>query len=279
MLGLPARRLAVLVVDQEPDVFETLAAFLGRLGDRVDGVRDGESAIRALTHASYHAVVLEASLGPGLSGLGVCRQLRARGNTIPIIMASSLTSEADAVTGLEAGADDYVRKPFGPTELRSRIRAVLRRTRHSDSDDDRTIRLDRIVIDRAAREVQLDGLPVSLTFSEYELLVTLASAPGRAFRRDELIGAICGGVVRRDTRSIDVHVRHLRAKLETEPGRAGLIHTVRGVGYRLGDGAQAGRGDYRQSRMARPSVWLTSALSSGASDAAVASPDLTRSVA
>lgn len=223
----------MLVVDQEPDEFERLAAFLGRVGDLVEGVRDGENAIRALTTASYDVVVLEASLGPGWSGFGVCRELRARGSTVPIIMVSSLASEADAVSGFEAGADDYVRKPFGLTELRSRIRAVLRRTRDSKRDHGETIRLGRVVVDRDAREVRLDGWPVALTFSEYELLATLASHPGRAFRRDELLRAISGGVVHSGTRSVDVHVRHLRAKLETDSSQFGLIHTVRGVGYRI----------------------------------------------
>lgn len=231
--GADAASLAVLVVHREREAFDALAAFLGRWGDRVEGVRNGDSAIRALSTATFDIVVLEVCLGTALNGFAVCRDLRARGNPIPIIMVSSLSSEADAVTGFEAGADDYVRTPVRHAELRSRIRAVLRRTQPPPRKDVAQTRIGRLLLDHETREVRLHGRPVALTFSEYEVLASLASDPGRVVRREELARAISGRAPSYDPRSVDAHVRRLRAKLETEPSAATVIRTVRGVGYKL----------------------------------------------
>jgi DNA-binding response OmpR family regulator len=151
---------------------------------------------------------------------------------VPIIMLTALDSEADAVLGLEAGADDYVTKPFGLAELRSRIRAVLRRA-GSWSAAGEVLRVGPLALDRAKREVTLHGTPVSVTFSEFELLGKLMSNPGKLFNRQELMRAIWGDSAYRDPRGIDVHVRHLREKLEKRPEQPELICTVRGAGYRL----------------------------------------------
>jgi DNA-binding response OmpR family regulator len=172
------------------------------------------------------------ALGAGPDGYEVCRTLRGRRNVVPIIMLTALDSEADAVLGLEAGADDYVTKPFGLAELRSRIRAVLRRA-GTRALGDEVLSVGPIMLDRAQRQVTIDGTPVRLTFSEFELLDALMADPGRLLNRQELLRAIWGDSAYRDPRAIDVHIRHLREKLEPEPEKPRYILTVRGAGYRL----------------------------------------------
>ena len=166
-------------------------------------------------------MLLDIALGPGPDGYEVCRTLRARRNVVPIIMLTALDSEADAVLGLEAGGDDYVTKPFGLAELRSRIRAVLRRTgqRGGGSMGSEVLTVGPITLDRSRREVTIDGEPVRLTFSEFELLDALMTDPGRLLNRQELLRAIWGDSAYRDPRAIDVHIRHLREKLEPEPDK------------------------------------------------------------
>ena len=148
-------------------------------------------------------------------------------------MLTALDSEADAVLGLEAGADDYVTKPFGPAELRSRIKAVLRRA-GPRALGEAVLAVGPLELDRPRREVRLRGRPVELTFSEFELVQALMTRPGDLFTRDQLLRAIWGDSAYRDPRGIDVHVRHLREKLEEQPEAPRLLLTVRGVGYRLG---------------------------------------------
>jgi DNA-binding response OmpR family regulator len=224
--------LDMLVVDDEPDLRRALAdAFTGD-GHRVTPIADGRSAIDRASTGRFDVILLDVALGPGPDGFEVCRALRARGNLVPIIMLTARDSEAEAVLGLEAGADDYVTKPFGVTELRSRIRAVLRRA-SPRSFGIEVLRAGPVVLDRRSREVTVDGRPVALTFSEFELLHALISEPERLLNRQELMRAIWGDSAYRDPRGIDVHVRHLREKLEEEPERPRLILTQRGVGYRL----------------------------------------------
>jgi DNA-binding response OmpR family regulator len=150
-------------------------------------------------------------------------------------MLTALDSEADAVQGLEAGADDYVTKPFGLAELRSRVRAVLRRAGPRSLGGDE-LAVGPVTLDRGQREVTLAGVAVRLTFSEFELLACLMNEPGRLFNRQELLRAIWGDSAYRDPRAIDVHIRHLREKLETTPEEPRLIVTVRGAGYRFAEG-------------------------------------------
>jgi DNA-binding response OmpR family regulator len=224
--------LTILVVDDEADLRELLTRSFSREGHRVQAVADGNAAIERASAESFDVVLLDVALGAGPDGYEVCRTLRSRRNVVPIIMLTALDSEADAVLGLEAGADDYVTKPFGLAELRSRIRAVLRRAGPRPMAGD-VVSVGPISIDRARREVRMDGAPVHVTFSEFELLDALMADPGRLRNRQELLRAIWGDSAYRDPRAIDVHVRHLREKLEPEPDHPRFILTVRGAGYRL----------------------------------------------
>jgi DNA-binding response OmpR family regulator len=227
--------LSILVVDDESSLRETLTHSFTREGHRVRSVAGGEEAIELAGSEQFDVVLLDVALGPGPNGYDVCRTLRARRNVVPIIMLTALDSEADAVQGLEAGADDYVTKPFGLAELRSRIRAVLRRS-GPRSHGAEELAVGPVKLDRGQREVTVNGIPVRLTFSEFELLACLMSEPGRLFNRQELLRAIWGDSAYRDPRAIDVHIRHLREKLETTPEDPHLIVTVRGAGYRFAEG-------------------------------------------
>src|SRR6058998_1245976 len=224
--------LIILVVDDESDLREMLTRSFSREGHRVMAVAEGRSAIDRASTDHFDIILLDVALGAGPDGYEVCRTLRARRNVVPIIMLTALDSEADAVLGLEAGADDYVTKPFGLAELRSRIRAVLRRAGPRGFEQD-VLTAGDVRLDRASREVTLKGEPVQMTFSEFELLNRLMGDPGRLFNRQELLRAIWGDSAYRDPRAIDVHIRHLREKLEPEPDKPRYILTVRGAGYRV----------------------------------------------
>jgi DNA-binding response OmpR family regulator len=224
--------LDILVVDDDSELRQQIKRLFERDGHRVMAVADGRAALDRASTGHFDVVLLDIGLGAGPDGYDVCRILRERRNLVPVIMLTALDSEADAVLGLEAGADDYVTKPFGPTELRSRIRAVLRRA-GPRALGDQVLRVGPIVLDRSRRSVEVRGQPVELTFSEFELLQALMSRPGELFNRHELLRAIWGDSAYRDPRGIDVHVHHLREKLEDVPARPELLLTVRGVGYRL----------------------------------------------
>jgi DNA-binding response OmpR family regulator len=222
----------MLVVEDDSAVRNMLLDSFKREGHQVLAVADGTAAVDYATTDRFDVVILDVALGEGPDGYEVCRVLRERHNVVPVIMLTALDSEADAVLGLEAGADDYVTKPFGLAELRSRIRAVLRRSGGSIYADD-VFTAERVRLDRSRREVTVAARPVELTFSEFELLSTLIANPGRVFNRLELLRAIWGDSAYRDPRGIDVHIRHLREKLEETPEQPRLIVTVRGAGYRL----------------------------------------------
>ena len=226
--------LSILVVDDESSLRDTLTHSFSREGHSVSAVADGAAAIERASSDAFDVVLLDVALGPGPNGYDVCRTLRAQRNMVPIIMLTALDSEADAVQGLEAGADDYVTKPFGLAELRSRIRAVLRRSgpRHPGNEQ---LSIGGVTLDRVQREVTVRGENVRLTFSEFELLACLMSEPGHLFNRQELLRTIWGDSAFRDPRAIDVHIRHLREKLETTPENPRLILTVRGAGYRFAE--------------------------------------------
>jgi DNA-binding response OmpR family regulator len=228
--------LSILVVDDESDLREMLTRSFSREGHNVTAVGSGREAIDRASADHFDIVLLDIALGPGPDGYEVCRTLRARRNVVPIIMLTALDSEADAVLGLEAGGDDYVTKPFGLAELRSRIRAVLRRTgTRGGGIGSEVLTIGPITLDRSRREVTFDDQGVRLTFSEFELLDALMTDPGRLLNRQELLRAIWGDSAYRDPRAIDVHIRHLREKLEPEPDKPKYIVTVRGAGYRLGN--------------------------------------------
>jgi DNA-binding response OmpR family regulator len=228
-----ASPLKILVVDDEAELRMMLERSFTREGHEVVTVADGVQALEQAAGNGFDIVLLDVALGPGPSGYDVARELRAQRNVVPIIMLTALDSEADAVQGLEAGADDYVTKPFGLAELRSRIRAVLRRTGGRVLDDGNVVTCGPVTLDRRKRSVTAHGEPVRLTFSEFELLSCLLSSPGRLFNRQELLRAIWGDSAYRDPRAIDVHIRHLREKLEKTPDEPELILTVRGAGYRF----------------------------------------------
>jgi DNA-binding response OmpR family regulator len=232
MADLPSTVLDILVVDDESELREILRRAFVRDGHRVVAVADGRTAIdRASTHP-FDVVLLDVALGGPPDGYEVCRTLRQRQNVVPVIMLTARDSEADAVLGLESGADDYITKPFGQAELRSRIRAVLRRT-GTLAYEREVIRTSEVVLDRRTRGVTVRGEPVHLTFSEFELLHRLMRDPGRLSNRQELLREIWGDSAYRDPRAIDVHIRHLRKKIEVEPDRPRLLLTVRGMGYRF----------------------------------------------
>jgi DNA-binding response OmpR family regulator len=224
--------LRILVGDDDAPLREMLTRSFAREGHTVIAAADGQQALDATAAETFDIILLDVALGQGLAGHDVARELRTRRSVVPIIMLTALDSEADIVLGLEAGADDYVTKPFGLGELRSRIRAVMRRAYGRVLDED-TVQVGDVMLNRRDREVQLRGEPVKLTFSEYELLACLMSRPGHLFNRQELLRAIWGDSAYRDPRAIDVHIRHLREKLEDRPEQPGLILTVRGAGYRV----------------------------------------------
>jgi DNA-binding response OmpR family regulator len=207
--------LDILLVDDDRPLREMLTRSFEREGHRVTAVADGDAALDAAAERPFDVVLLDVALGAGPTGHDVARLLRGRRDVVPIIMLTALDSEADAVQGLEAGADDYVTKPFGLAELRSRIRAVLRRAQGRVVEG--SLRVGPVTLDRDIRRVAVEGAAVRLTFSEFELLAHLMARPGHAFNRQELLRAIWGDSAYRDPRAIDVHIRHLREKLEERP--------------------------------------------------------------
>jgi DNA-binding response OmpR family regulator len=228
-----AERATVLLVDDEDSIQKLLTFPLEREGFHVIQARDGEEALERFRRAPVDLVVLDLML-PGLDGLEVCRRLRAEASAVPIIMLTARGDEVDKVLGLELGADDYITKPFSIREFMSRVRALLRRAQlPPPGARDEVIEVDGLRIDTARRAVDLLGEPVDLTYLEFELLRTLAASPGRVFSRKTLLEDLWGGAEYRDPRTIDVHVRHLREKIERDPGEPEYIFTVRGVGYRF----------------------------------------------
>jgi DNA-binding response OmpR family regulator len=225
----------ILLVDDEDSIQKLLAYPLEREGYRVLQARDGEEALKQFTSERVDLVVLDIML-PKLDGLEVCKRLRAV-SEVPIIMLTARDDELDKVLGLELGADDYITKPFSIREFRSRVRALLRRaavSRQVDEDGE-LISAEGLTIDLARRVVEIGGDRVQLTYVEFELLRILASNPGRVYSRRMLLEALWGGADYREPRTIDVHVRHLREKLERDPAEPEYILTVRGVGYRFRD--------------------------------------------
>ena len=223
----------ILLVDDEESIQQLLTFPLEREGYRVVQARDGEEALRRFSETPVDLVVLDVML-PKLDGLEVCRRLRTS-SAVPIIMLTARDDEVDKVLGLELGADDYITKPFSIREFRSRVRALLRRAvgPHLGRERLETIERGELRIDVPRRTVEIRGETVQLTFIEFEMLVLLASSPGIVFSRRELLERLRGSADYREPRTIDVHVRHLREKIERDPGAPELILTIRGAGYRF----------------------------------------------
>jgi len=225
----------ILLVDDEDSIQKLLAYPLEREGYRVLQAWDGQEALQQFATEQIDLVVLDVML-PKLDGLEVCKRLRAESD-VPIIMLTARDDELDKVLGLELGADDYITKPFSIREFRSRVRALLRRAsagRPPETEGD-VITVDSLRIDLSRRSVEVRKQPVQLTYVEFELLRTLAAHPGWVYSRRMLLEALWGGADYREPRTIDVHVRHLREKLELDPAEPEYILTVRGVGYRFRD--------------------------------------------
>jgi DNA-binding response OmpR family regulator len=224
----------ILLVDDEDSIQKLLTYPLERDGFQVVAARDGDEALQRFAEQRVDLVVLDLML-PKVDGLEVCKRLRAQ-STVPIIMLTARDDELDKVLGLELGADDYITKPFSIREFRSRVRALLRRAstaRAGDREPEEVIDEGEVRIDLPRRTVHVRGEEVQLTFVEFELLSVLAASPGRVFSRRQLLERLRGGADYREPRTIDVHVRHLREKIEQDPREPRLILTVRGVGYRF----------------------------------------------
>jgi DNA-binding response OmpR family regulator len=224
----------ILVVDDEQPVQQLLDRTLRSEGYDVVPALDGEQALDEISRQSFDLVMLDVML-PKLDGFEVCRRVRAH-SSVPIIMLTAKAEEvADRVLGLELGADDYIIKTCSMRELRSRVKAVLRRARMNGAEHsaDEPLVYDGLRIDPGKRIVERDGEPVKLTFFEFEILFALARQPGRVFTRAELLEHVLGDSEYRDQRTIDVHIRHLREKLEEDPANPNMILTERRVGYRF----------------------------------------------
>ncbi|MGQ9731469.1 MAG: response regulator [Candidatus Zipacnadales bacterium] len=221
----------VLVVEDEKDILELVQYNLNKEGYEVTCATSGEEALRQARADLPDLILLDLML-PGIDGLDVCRLLKGDQRTahIPIIMLTAKTEEADIVTGLEMGADDYITKPFSPRVLSARVRAVLRRKRAEPIGPQETIRIRDLVIHPGRREVLIKGVPIELTFTEFGVLHTLARRAGWVFTRSQIVDAVRGDDYPVTDRSVDVHIVGLRKKLGP---CANYIETVRGVGYRL----------------------------------------------
>ncbi len=225
-----------MLVDDEESIQKLLTYPLQREGYTVVQARDGEEALRRFQERDIDLVVLDVML-PRVDGLEVCRRLRTS-SAVPIIMLTARDDEVDKVLGLELGADDYITKPFSIREFRSRIRAVLRRATliaEQRGAEDGVLQTGELVIDPSKRSVTLAGRAIQLTYVEFEILHTLALHPGRVYTRQALLEAVWGDSAYREPRTVDVHIRHLREKIEADPREPAYIFTVRGAGYRFRD--------------------------------------------
>jgi DNA-binding response OmpR family regulator len=229
----------ILLADDEQAIQTLLSYPLQKDGYEVVRASDGREALARFAEQPFDLVVLDVMM-PRLDGLEVCRRLRSR-SSVPIIMLTAKAEEIDKVLGLELGADDYITKPFSLREFRSRVRAALRRagmsTTAETGPEDEPLEAHELRIDPAKRAVTVRGESIATTFVEFEILSALAHAPGRVFTRDMLLTRVWGDSAYRDPRTIDVHIRHLREKLERDAKDPEYIFTVRGVGYRFRDAA------------------------------------------
>ena len=220
------------MVDDEPQLVKVLRGYLEQAGFRVVTAGDGPMALAQHKREKPDLVLLDLNL-PGMDGIDVARRLRAA-STVPIIMVTARVEETDRLIGLELGADDYVTKPFSPREVVARVRAVLRRAKAGPAAPE-VIRAGDVAIDQTRHTVTRSGEPIELTPTEFGLLAALAREPGRAFTRLQLLEASQGDAFEGYERTVDAHIKNLRAKLERDPKRPEYILTVFGVGYKFRD--------------------------------------------
>jgi DNA-binding response OmpR family regulator len=223
----------ILLVDDEHAIQKLLTYPLRKEGYEVVPALDGREALEAFDTQQFDLVVLDIML-PKLDGIEVCRRLRTR-SEVPIIMLTAKDDEVDKVLGLEMGADDYITKPFSVREFRSRVKAALRRSEmaQAGAPPGKPVGAGDLRIDFERRSVTMRDEPVRLTYVEFEILAALASKPGHVYTRETLLQQVWGDSRYRDPRTVDVHIRHLREKLERSPSQPEYLFTVRGVGYRF----------------------------------------------
>jgi two-component system, OmpR family, response regulator len=231
-LFMPNGSTRILLVDDEQSIQTLLSYPLRKDGYHVTSAQDGREALRRFEEARFDLVILDLML-PQLNGVEVCRQMRSR-SQVPIIMLTAKGSETDKVAGLEVGADDYITKPFSMREFRSRVKAALRRSRMVPKPvGEETIDRGELQVDFGRRMVTLRDKEIGVTYVEFEILAALARSPGRVLSRETLLEHVWGDSEYRDPRTVDVHIRHLREKLEKDPKEPEFLFTVRGVGYRF----------------------------------------------
>jgi two-component system alkaline phosphatase synthesis response regulator PhoP len=233
------QRKKVLVVEDEQDIRDLLRYHLEQEGYKVLEAEEGELALALIRRERPSLVILDIML-PGMSGLDICRAIRQDDETerLPIVMLTAKAAESDKIVGLEIGADDYVTKPFSPRELLARVRAVLRRAQGPDVERPHQLyERGRLRIDFDTYQVYLDGEEVRLSLREFELLAFLARHPNRVFERSQLLDLVWGRETYVEPRTVDVHIRRLRTRVERDDARPELIQTVRGVGYKFNDAA------------------------------------------
>ncbi|MCA1943075.1 MAG: response regulator transcription factor [Yonghaparkia sp.] len=221
----------ILIVEDEAALAEPLAYLLTREGYETVVADDGLEALAAFDRGGIDLVLLDLML-PGLAGTEVCRELRQR-SSVPIIMLTAKDSEVDIVVGLELGADDYVTKPYSTRELLARIRAVLRRQTDAGDDDDSVLAAGTVRMDVEKHQVTVDGQVVAMPLKEFELLELLLRNAGRVLTRGQLIDRVWGADYFGDTKTLDVHVKRIRSKIEPDPSNPRMLVTVRGLGYRF----------------------------------------------
>jgi two-component system response regulator RegX3 len=221
----------ILIVEDEPSLSDPLAFLLQREGYETEIAGDGRAALTAFDRAGADLVLLDLML-PGLAGTEVCRELRNR-SSVPIIMLTAKDSEVDIVVGLELGADDYVTKPYSSRELLARIRAVLRRRVDLDVDDGGIVEVGAVRMDVERHSVSVEGREVSMPLKEFELLELLLRNAGRVLTRGQLIDRVWGSDYFGDTKTLDVHIKRIRSKIEASPSEPTRLVTVRGLGYRF----------------------------------------------
>ncbi|MEI3842840.1 MULTISPECIES: response regulator transcription factor [Microbacterium] len=222
----------ILLVEDEPDLADPLAYLLRREGYEVEIAEDGPAALAAFRESGADVVLLDLML-PGMPGTEVCRQIRAT-STVPIIMLTAKDSEVDIVVGLELGADDYITKPYSSRELLARMRAVLRRVVQAESElDERVLEGGRVTLDIDRHTVAVDGEVINMPLKEFELLEVLMRNSGRVLTRGQLIDRVWGSDYFGDTKTLDVHIKRIRSRIEANPSEPVMLVTVRGLGYRF----------------------------------------------